>query len=141
MPETMPAKENPQPLSLMESLLNSVNFVKHQTNKVINRWLDVLPTIEKYGLKITSFAMSYSINPSLEVELVGKSAEFPLERIREILEENKSSASITSVFQAVRTTKNLYERTKSTPQEDLIIEIKIRFSPEIKVFLGVPLIE
>ncbi len=141
MSENLPSNEKYQPVGFVEGLLNSINFFKHQTNKVINRWLEVLPTIEKYGLKITSFAMSYSINPSLEVELIGKSADFPIERIREILDENKSSASIVSVFQAVRTTKNLYEKTKSTPQEDLIIEIKVRFSPEIKVFLGVPLIE
>lgn len=123
-----------------EILQEKANFVKKGSNKVIDSWLDILPLMEEYHLEINSFAMNYSINPSLEVELKGLSKDFTIEKVQQYITEVKSPL-VKSVFQAVKTTVALHARTKSVMKEDLIIEIRVSISPEIKVFLGIPVIE
>jgi hypothetical protein len=122
-------------------LVEKANLLKKGSNKMIDSWLEVLPRIASYGFEINSFAMNYSLNPSMEVELIGNLEDFPSERISEILKENKNSPAIRSVFQALKTTINLQKRLKETPKNEIIIEVRVSISPEIKVFLGVPIVE
>ncbi|MEZ4948032.1 MAG: hypothetical protein R2769_01080 [Saprospiraceae bacterium] len=124
-----------------DTLVEKANLLKKGSNKMIDSWLEVLPRISSYGFEINSFAMNYSLNPSMEVELVGNLEDFPAERISEIMKENKNSPAIRSVFQALKTTINLQKRLKETPKNEIVIEVRVSISPEIKVFLGVPLVE
>jgi hypothetical protein len=123
------------------TLVEKANFIKKGSNKMIDSWLEVLPRVASYGFEIKSFAMNYSINPSMEVELFGNREDFPMERINEIIKENKGKPAVLSVFQALKTTMNLQNRLKEPPKDEIIIEVRVSISPEIKVFLGVPLIE
>lgn len=123
------------------TLVDKANFIKKGSNKMIYSWLEVLPRVASYGFAIQSFAMNYSINPSMEVELVGHREDFPMERINEIIKENKGRPAVISVFQALKTTLNLHNKLKEIPKDEIVIEVRVSISPEIKVFLGVPLIE
>jgi hypothetical protein len=110
-----------------------------ESNRLIGSWLGILPVLESYGMEVTSFSLGYSLSPYLEVELKGSVASFPQERLKEILEEEKATG-VRTVFQALKSTLVLYERFDSTPVDDLVIKIKVALSPEVRVFIGAPLI-
>jgi len=109
--------------------------------KIIEDWLQIFPALELYGLKITSFALSVAINPALEVELKGEHEQFPTDRLNEILQECKGSTGLTSVFSTIKTTYGLHRRTAASIRDPLIVKVRIRLSPEIKVYIGEPIID
>lgn len=104
----------------------------------IEKGLEEFPKMESYGLRQSTFAFSVSINPSLEVELQGKNSDFPPERIAEILAENKSTSLIYMTFSAVKTAHRLRLKIAQTPEDLLIIRIRLSISPEISVHIGQP---
>ncbi len=120
---------------------NIGDSAKEKSYKIINEWIGVFPILEKYGLKITSFALGVAISPSLEVELVGRNLDFPMARLRQILDETKKISAAHSVFTVIKTTYNLHEKTGGEMHELLIVKIRIKFSPEIQVFVGEPVIQ
>lgn len=124
------------------SLFHEMTLIGQSTMKggtrLINSWLDVLPIMEEQGLEIVSFAMGYSLSPCLEVELKGDCDEFTEERLDKIMDENPGAIAKT-IFQAIKTTLNIYRKTDSTPQNELIVAIRVRLSPEVKVFVGAPI--
>ena len=114
---------------------------KEKSYQLIEDWLQVFPKLELYGMEITSFALSMAISPSLEVELVGKHENFTKEKIQKILQENKGNAALLSVFNTIKTTYNFHRKIYASLKEPLIVKIKIKISPEIKVFIGEPIIQ
>lgn len=128
-----------------EMLRNQANNLgvgaKDKAYELIEKWLVIFPKLEIYGLEISSFALSVAISPALEVELIGKHQDFTFDRIQEIITENRNSPAMLSVFNTIKTTYTLHRRVYATLKDPLIVKIKIRLSPEIKVFLGQPLIE
>jgi len=114
---------------------------KEKSYQLIEEWLQIFPRLELYGLQINSFALSVALSPALEVELVGAHKDFRAERLDEIVQEVKSNAALTSVFTTIRTTYNLHRRTYGDLNDPLIVKIRVRLSPEIKVYIGTPLIE
>lgn len=127
------------------SIIEEVTSVKDSTlrggSKLINSWLDILPILEECGFEITCFAMGYSISPTLEVELKGRVDQFPDEKIKAIMELHPKNGLIKTVFQAIKTTLHIYKKSDSTPQNDLIVSLRVRISPEVKVFVGTPTIQ
>ncbi len=137
---------------LKQALNEATDALKHQASQfgegakeksfqLIEEWLQVFPKLELYGLRLTSFAISVALSPALEAELVGQHEDFRPERLDEILKEVKPNAALTSVFNAVRTTYNLHRRTYGDLNNPLVVKIKVRLSPEIKVYIGKPIIE
>lgn len=114
---------------------------KEKSFQLIEEWLTVFPKLEIYGLEIRSFALSVAISPALEVELVGHHEDFRPERLDEIIKETRKNAALVSVFTTIRTTYNLHRRTYANLNDPLVVKIRVRLSPEIKVYLGKPLIE
>ena len=114
---------------------------KEKSFALIEEWLKVFPKLEIYGLEVTSFALSVALSPALEVELKGDHQQFPKERIQEILAENKGNTAMISVFNTIRMTYSLHRKIYATLKDPLIVKIKIRLSPEIKVYIGKPIIE
>ncbi len=109
--------------------------------QLIEDWLAVFPRLEEAGLTMTSFSMGIALSPSLDVEFRGEHARFTSDRLDELLEKHRESTALTSVFKTIKTTYRLHQRLDSPLQDPLILKIKIRLSPEIKVYLGEPLIE
>ncbi|MCB9276217.1 MAG: hypothetical protein H6564_19400 [Lewinellaceae bacterium] len=114
---------------------------KEKGFQLIEEWLLIFPKLELYGLEVTSFALGVALSPSLDVELKGKHEDFSRERLEQILAETKSSAALTSVFQTIRTAYMLHRRTMANLNSPLIVKVRIRLSPEIKVYIGKPLVE
>lgn len=106
------------------------------TIQAIEKWLEEFPRIESYGLRVSSFSFIMRLSPSLEVELKGKHADFSLERLNEIVAENKSTTLTGMVFTAIRTAYRLYGKIASNPKDPLIVKIRLSLSPEISVFIG-----
>jgi hypothetical protein len=126
--------------TLREQAAHFGTSAKEKSYETIEEWIQSFPKLEAYGLTIKSFALAAAISPALEVEFTGNHAEFPPERIREILEENKGNPVIQSVFNTIKTTYNLHRKIKLEFNDPLIVKVKVRLSPEIKVFIGEPLI-
>ena len=114
---------------------------KEKTYQVIEDWLKIFPKLEIYGLEMTSMALSVAISPALEAELMGEHKNFPIERLDQILEKEGKNPAMFSVFNTIKSTYNLHRKTYASLKDPLIVKIKIRISPEIKVFLGKPVIE
>lgn len=114
---------------------------KEKTYQLIDEWLQIFPKLEIYGLEITSFGLHVGISPALEVELVGDHKKFGPERLQQILQENKSSAAMTSVFTTIKTAYGLHRKTYANLRDPLIVKIKVKITPEINVFIGEPLIQ
>ncbi len=134
---------------LKETLFNASEIIKEQTanigesakeksQQLIDDWLKVFKTLEEYGFKITSFGLSVAISPSLEVELEGSAKTFTPDRIKEILEENKNSSSLSSVFRAIKTTYELHDKISTQTYEQVFVKVIVKITPEIKVVLGEP---
>lgn len=137
---------------IKKALQDASDVVKEQTNslsegakektyQLIDEWLQIFPKLEIYGLEITSFGLSVAFSPALEVELVGDHKKFSQERIQEILQENKNSAALTSVFTTIKTAYTLHRKTYANLRDPLIIKIKVKITPEINVIIGEPLIQ
>jgi len=127
--------------SIREQAVNIGEGAKEKTYHLIEEWLQVFPKLEVYGLEITSFALTVALSPALEVELRGEHAKFTKERLEEIINETRKSAALASVFTTIRTAYNLHRRTYANLSDPLIVKIRIRLSPEIKVYIGKPIIE
>lgn len=126
---------------IKEQASNLSEGAKEKSYQVIEDWLQVFPKLEIYGLEITSFSLGVAISPSLEVELKGDHKDFTKERIQKIINENKNNPALNSVMNTIRTTYGLHRRIYATMNDPLIVKIKIRISPEIKVFIGEPIIQ
>ncbi len=124
-----------------EQTSNLGEGAKNRTEKLIEEWLQVFPKLEIYGLEITSFSLGVAISPSIEVELVGKHEQFTRERLDEIIKANRKNAILLSVFNTIKTAYSFHRKTYATLREPLIVKIKVKLSPEIKVFIGEPLIQ
>lgn len=124
-----------------EQTSNLGEGAKARTEKLIEDWLQVFPKLEIYGLEITSFALGVAISPSIEVELVGKHEQFTKERLQEIIDANRKNAIMLSVFNTIKTAYTFHRKTYATLREPLIVKIKVKLSPEIKVFIGEPIIQ
>jgi hypothetical protein len=126
---------------LKEQASNLGENAREKSYQLIEDWLQVFPKLEIYGLEITSFSLGVAISPSLEVELKGSHKDFTKERIQKILNENKNNPMMGSVMNTIKTTYSLHRRIYATLKDPLIVKVKIRISPEIKVFLGEPIIQ
>lgn len=114
---------------------------KERTYQLIDEWLQIFPKLEIYGLEINSFGLNVGISPALEVELLGAHEKFSTQRVQQILDENKSSAALTSVFTAIKTAYSLHRKTYANLRDPLILKIKVKIAPEINVIIGEPLIQ
>lgn len=126
---------------LKDQATNLGEGAKERSYKLIEEWLQIFPKLEIYGLEITSFSLSVAISPALEVELVGKHEDFTQERLDEIIREDGKSPAMFSVFNTIKMTYSLHRKVYATLKEPLIVKIKLRISPEIKVFIGEPIIQ
>lgn len=114
---------------------------KEKAYQVIDDWLQIFPRLETYGLEVTSFGLSLSLTPGLDVELVGKHDDFSAERLEELLAENKGNTAMTMVLNTIKTTYALHRRSLATLRDPLVLKIRVRLSPEVKVILGRPELE
>ena len=114
---------------------------KERAYQIIDDWLQIFPRLETYGLEITSFGLSLSLTPGLDVELVGKHTDFPTERLEALLAENKGNTAMMMVLNTIKTAYALHRRSLATLRDPLVVKIRVRLSPEVKVVIGQPHLE
>jgi hypothetical protein len=113
--------------------------MREKAISIIEDWLKIFPVLESYGLKVSSFGVKMGLNPMLDVELLGNARQFTPEILQKIIEENKHSATLTTVFKTIKTTYEWYTRTsKDIYFKSIIIKLSISITPEVKVYLGEP---
>ncbi|MCG8330251.1 MAG: hypothetical protein MI974_21315 [Chitinophagales bacterium] len=127
--------------TLREQAASLGEGAKEKSFQLIEEWLQVFPKLEIAGLRITSFALSVALSPALEVELKASHEQFPQERLSELMKEHRTNAALLSVFQTIKTAYQLHRRTYADLNDPLVVKIRIRLSPEIKVYIGKPVIE
>ncbi len=113
---------------------------KEKAYNLIEEWVTILPRLENANLEITSFGTSISLSPGLQVELKGSHKDFSEDRLKELIAEHSDSTPLKLVFNTIKTTYNLHDKSGSSIEEPLIVKIKVGLSPEISVFIGQPLI-
>ncbi len=114
---------------------------KEKGYQVIEEWLQIFPQLELYKLEITSFALGVAISPSLEVELVGKHEDFSVERLQQIIAETPKNTGLSLVFNTIKMAYAMHRKTYATLRDPLVIKIRIKLSPEVRVFIGAPMLQ
>ena len=114
---------------------------RDKTNKIIEDWLQIFPTLEGYGLQITSFSMTLALNPALNVEMLGSHENWTEEHIKHRMAAHKGEAALMTVFTAIRTAYRLQRQTKAPLRDPLILKVIVRLTPEVRVVLGQPVLE
>ncbi len=114
---------------------------KQKGFSIINDWISILPKMKSYGLEVSFFSLSVSINPTLEVELIGDAETFDKEYIEKLIEESKGSTPMNLVFSSIKTTHQLHNKAEIGTLNPLCIRVRVRLSPEIRVSYGEPICE
>ncbi|MEL7221319.1 MAG: hypothetical protein AAGJ93_08375 [Bacteroidota bacterium] len=115
---------------------------REKTYAIIEDWLQIFPKLETYGLKVESFALGVAISPSVEVDLKGRHEDFTADKLALIsLDAEKSDAAMRMVISTIKTAYKLHGRISDELPDPLIVKIRIKLSPEVKVFIGEPLIQ
>lgn len=114
---------------------------KEKTLNLMEDWLEIFPQLAEYGLEITSFSMGLAISPSLKVELLGTHENWSDEAIAQRLANHKGETAITMVLSTIRTAYRLQRQTKAPLKDPLILKISVKITPEVRVVLGLPLVE
>ena len=109
---------------------------KERGYQLIEEWLQIFPRMQGYGLEMVNFSLTVALSPSLEVEMRGRHQDFTPEKVEKILKDNKGSAAMVSVFTTVKSTYTLFKSTGNPLNDPLIIRLKIKITPEIKVTIG-----
>ena len=126
---------------LKEQALSLGDAAKAKGNSIVDEWISNIPGMEAHGLKVYYFSLGVSISPVLELEMKGDPDDFSMGKINGILAEVKGNTPLTLVFTSIKTMAQLNERAKLEPNDPLIVCLRVRLSPEIKVSFGVPLCE
>lgn len=125
--------------AIKEQAGNVTDAIKEKTFLLIEDWLTIFPNLESHGLKIMSFGLSVGINPSLNVELQGKANIFTTEILENLIIENKGNQPLTTVFKAIKMTYEWHKKTGTKGRFDIILlQLSVKITPEVKVYLGTP---
>jgi 16S rRNA C967 or C1407 C5-methylase (RsmB/RsmF family) len=117
---------------------NISSNARNHYDKVLDDWIKIIPQIEQSGLTLYSFSFGASLNPSIDAEFKGKCIDFPIEKWEEFISLNEKNKSLTLVFNTIKSTFKMYQKLKTELPEEFYLRIRIRLSPEIRVFLGEP---
>ena len=111
---------------------------KNQYEKMVEDWIKIIPQIEESGLQLYSFSFSASLNPSIDAEFRGKCVDFPLEKWEELISLNEKNKSLALVYNTLKSTFKMYHKIKQEMPEDFYLRLRIKLSPEIRVYIGDP---
>lgn len=126
--------------SVKEQASNLGESAKEKSFQLIEEWIKVLQKMNQYGLEVTSFGLGLALSPFLDVELKADPLELTEEKIELIIEENKGSKALVSVFRTLQTTLELHRRAHGEQFNVIIIKLKVKIPPEIRVILGEPIL-
>lgn len=127
--------------ALKEQATNVSDALKEKTYSLFEDWIKIFPSLENHGFKMTSFGLCVGISPSLDVEMRGKANTFTLEKLDKILEECKGNQALTTVFKAIKKTYEWHLKTGTEGKFDaILLKLSVKITPEVKVYLGTPML-
>ena len=127
--------------AIADTLDNLKEAAKEKGQLFIDDWLQVFPELEEMGLEITSFGVVLALGPSLEVEMTGPSSAFTEERIDALLKEHELNQYVTLVLKTIRTTRQMHKKLgKDEIYENLLVKVRVRVPPEVRVYIGPPVV-
>ena len=129
--------------SITEAISDTLDSLKESAKEkgqmFVDDWLQVFPELEAMGLQITSFGVVLALGPSLEVEMTGPSSAFSDERIEALLKEHELNQYVTLVLKTIRTTRQMHKKLgKGEIYDDLLVKVRVKVPPEVRVYLGPP---
>lgn len=129
--------------SITEAISDTLDSLKESAKEkgqmFIDDWLQVFPELEAMGLQITSFGVVLALGPSLEVEMTGPSSAFSDERIEALLKEHELNQYVTLVLKTIRTTRQMHKKLgKGEIYDDLLVKVRVKVPPEVRVYFGPP---
>lgn len=125
--------------SLIDQTSQLGSGAKEKTFAVIEDWLEIFPQLEAYGLKVECFSLGIAISPSVEVDLKGKHEDFTEEKLLAMMDEADDRA-LRTVLSTINTTYNMHRKVTKDLEDPLIVQVRISLSPEVRVFIGEPLL-
>ncbi len=127
--------------AIKEQANNVSDAFKEKTYALIDDWLQIFPDLEAQGLQVMSFGLCMGISPALDVELRGKAKAFSPESIDKILDKCKGNNALTTVFKTIKTTYEWHRKTGTEGKFDaILIKLSVKITPEVKVYLGTPML-
>ncbi len=125
--------------AIADTLTNIKDSAREKGQAFIDDWLQVFPELEAMGLQVTSFGVVLALGPSLEVEMTGPSSAFTDERIEALLKEHELNQYVTLVLKTIRTTRQMHKKLgKGEIYDDLLVKVRVKVPPEVRVCLGPP---
>ena len=126
--------------ALKDQMGNLGDSAKEKTFSMFEQYAEIFPKLQEYGMEMKTFGISVSISPAMEVVLKGKSKDFEVDRVDELIKTHKGETIITSVFRTMKTSIEIYEKSGGPQFEHIYLKIAVKISPEVKVVLGEPMI-
>lgn len=121
-----------------EKIHDAKELTKDKVLNLIEEWIIILPKLSAAGLDISSFGVGMSLNPSLLVEMKGHTKDFEDEKMQQLLDEHSNEKAIKLILNAIKTTILMHKKAGIPLQEDLMVKLEVKLSPEIKVYIGKP---
>ncbi|MEY3422082.1 MAG: hypothetical protein RIR48_2385 [Bacteroidota bacterium] len=121
-----------------EKINDAKEHTKDKVLSLIEEWVIILPKLADAGLTITSFGVSMSLNPCLTVEMKGNTRDFGEDQLQKLLEQYKNEKTVKLLLNAIKSTILMHKKAGLPFQDDLIVKLEVKLSPEIKVFIGKP---
>lgn len=111
---------------------------KEKAIKLMEDWVEIIPKIREMGFELTSFGTAMSFSPSLIAEFKANPMDFTDDRLQPYIEQYKDDRSIFLFLTVVRTAMQLHMKTQAPMPDTILVRMEIKFSPEIKVYIGKP---
>ena len=120
---------------------NIGDSAKEKSMQMIDEWLKVFPKLQSYGMDMSSFGVHLAISPGLDVEMVADRKDFEPEKVRRLLEENKEVKWLAFVLRTVIMAFEMDNKLeRKEPYDKVVLKMKVKIPPEVKVILGEPLL-
>ena len=72
------------------------------------------------------------------VEMMGKTSDFDEEKLLKLMEEFKNEKSVRLLLNAIKSTIMMHKKAGLPTNDELIVKLDVKLSPEIKVLIGKP---
>jgi hypothetical protein len=122
-----------------EKIHDAKELTKDKVLSLIEEWIVILPNLTRSGFHISSFGVNMSLNPCLMVEMMGKTSDFDEEKLQILMEEFKNEKSVRLLLNAIKSTILMHKKAGLPINDELIVKLDVKLSPEIKVYIGKPI--
>ena len=142
---TLIRRVNNQIVTAFEKLYEQVFVVGRLTRDkiegLIYSWVNVFPELESHHLRVSSYGVNVGMTPSLDVELIGDPAIINEQSLPGIISDLGGNRPAVTVFRAIQKSIQWHRKMSiQTPYDRIYVKLLVSATPEIKVYLGTPVL-